>query len=391
MNYGTQNYSRNNRFTNRKKTGRLTSTARKIYRLDEETKRCKRNTARQTAVCTHSDVTNAFLNCTFLPKLSTKEVVQNKKSTVKTERDFYKSLSKVAKHYNTVPLATNGFKYPYKIALSMWDIQLKVKTSLAYWADFKLLQNDMNTYIAIEEKYDMDTTLYYIPIIPLYKLLKDPERKKAAQLLLSVCSYLYHIADIPYYRQEHSYLAWMYEIHRDWVEQDEEEELTKSYLQEFDKADWIGDKMEQKLFNRINLERFKQRIEKFHSRNKFDRACKKLAQNAWSLYTLFPKASIFRNASVDDVDMDDGHDENDCIGMEKYISFISDINGWLPDNLIEQLNNEFNEYGKMQEPVILKNFDGTKIPSDNLDFECRLFTLLEDLAHLLHHYKTIEK
>lgn len=389
MSNGTKDNIRNNRTADRKKTTGIASTTRKVHRMDEKIKRRRRSTERQTAVRTHSDVANAFLNCTFLPKLNTKEVVQL--NNAKTERDFYKSLSKVERHYNIGAMPTKDFGYPYNIALSMWDINSKVSGTLACWADFKLLQDKKNTYISIEEKCNINTILYYVPIIPLYKLLKDPERKKSAQLLLSVCSYLYHIADIPYYRQDQSYLAWIYEIHKDWIEQEEEEELTKSYLKEFDKADWIGDRMEQKMFNRINLDLLQQRIEKFNGLNKFDNACKKVAENALSLYTLYPKESIFRNASVEDEDTDEDYYENESIGMEKYISFISDISGWLPDNIIEQLNNEFNEYGKMQEPVILKNFDGRKIPADNLNFECRLFTLLEDLTYLLHNYKTFEK
>ncbi|OJV51696.1 MAG: hypothetical protein BGO31_00335 [Bacteroidetes bacterium 43-16] len=385
MNNGTKDNIRNNRIADRKKTTGLASTTRKIRRMDEKTKRCKRSTAGQTAVRTSSDATNAFLNCTFLPKLNTKDAVHLNKG--KTERDFYKSLSKVERHYNISAMPIKNFSYPYNIALSMWDMQAKVRRSLACWADFKLLQHSSNTYIAIEEKCNIDTILYYVPIIPLYKLLKDPERKKSAQLLLSVCSYLYHIADIPYYRQDQSYLAWMYEIHKEWVEQEEEEELTKSYLQEFDKADWIGDRMEQKIFNRINLDLLHLRIEKFNGLNKFDNACKKVAENALSLYTLYPKESIFRNASVEDEDTNEDYYENESIGMDKYISFISDISGWLPDSIIEQLNNEFNEYGRMQEPVILKNFDGRKIPADNLNFECKLFTLLEDLTYLLHNHK----
>lgn len=389
MNYGTENNIGNNHITSRRKTKGIASTTRKFRRMDEKAKRCKRSTERQAAVRTHSHVANAFLGNTFLPKLNLKEIAQDNSS--KTERDFYKSLSKVARHYNIKTMPTKELNYPYNMVLAIWDIAAKVKRTLPYWADCKLLQDGNKTYIAFEEKCDMDATLYYIPIIPLFKLLKDPDHKKAGQLLLSVCSYLYHIVDIPYYRQDQSYLAWIFDMHLEWVEQDEEEEVTKSYLQEFDKADLIGDRIEQKLFNRINLDVFKQRIDKFRSRNKLDRACKKIAENALSLYTQYPKESIFRNASVNDEDPENEYDENDSIGMEKYISFISDIRGWLPDNIIEQLNNEFNEYGMMQEPVIHKNFDGRKIKSGDLKFECRIFKLLDDLTHLLHNYKTFEK
>lgn len=73
-----------------------------------------------------------------------------------------------------------------------------------------------------QERYNTGATLYYIPVIPLYQMLRNKNRKKTGLLLLSVCTYLYRIADIPYYRQEDSYLYWIYEMLTEWLEQDEE-------------------------------------------------------------------------------------------------------------------------------------------------------------------------
>jgi hypothetical protein len=77
--------------------------------------------------------------------------------------------------------------------------------------------------------------------------------------------------------------------------------------------------------------------------------------------------------------------------MEKYISFIADTKGWLYESLSDTINNEFNEYGAMEEPTISERFDGSEIPTANLDFENRLFGLLNDLSGILYEYKTIEK
>ncbi|TCN59590.1 hypothetical protein [Flavobacterium circumlabens] len=74
--------------------------------------------------------------------------------------------------------------------------------------------------------------------------------------------------------------------------------------------------------------------------------------------------------------------------MEKYISFIADTKGWLYESLSESINNEFNEYGAMEEPTICKHFDASAITAGSLDFENRLFPLLNDLCGLLYEYKT---
>nr|WP_315142483.1 hypothetical protein [uncultured Flavobacterium sp.] len=277
------------------------------------------------------------------------------------------------------------------MAVAMWDAETKLKQNNANWENLRLVQDSKKTFFTSEERYSTGTTLYYIPIVPLFQMLHDPKRKKSAQLLVSVCSYLYHIADIPYYRQENSYLYWMYEMMTDWVEQDDYTEETDSCIAEIVKAEWIGERIEQKLFNRINLQVFEQRLNHFKSRDAFDQECQKVACNAFALYMQYPHESIFRNAPR--LEEDPYNDENnyETVGMEKYISFIADTTGWLYERLADSINNEFNEYGAMAEPTIFKRFDGSNITQTSLDFENRLFALLDELCTLLYDYKTTRK
>lgn len=359
--------------------------------MDAKTKGCKRSTKRQAESRADSNVANGFLKSVFLPKLKLRQSVQACTKTAKTERDFYQSLSKLTEHYNIEPMNTKDFQFPYNVALSMWDMETKVKRTHINWDSFKLVQDSKKTFFVSEERYNTGTTLYYVPVVPLYNMLHDPKRKKTAQILVSVCSYLYHIADIPYYRQENSYLYWMYEMMTDWVEQDDETDETEKYKSELKQAEEIGDRIEQKLFNRINLQLFGQRLNNFKSLDEFDHECLQVASDAFTLFTKYPTASIFRNAPIPEQDPDNNDYDNEIIGMEKYISFVADTKGWLYESLSESINNEFNEYGAMAEPTICKRFDGSEIIATNLDFENRLFALLNDLCGLLYEYKTIAK
>lgn len=388
MNYATQYHIGNNQHTRTETTTAVTPTVGRVRQLDAKTKGRQPSAERQTEIRTDSNVANAILKCTFLPKLKTAQSVQ---ACQKTERDFYKSLSRLAEHYSIEPMQTQDFEFPYNITLAMWDMETKVRRTNINWNSFKLVQDSKKTYLTSEERYNTGTTLYYIPIVPLFKMLKDPKRKKNAQLLLSVCSYLYHIADVPYYRQEESYLYWLYEMMNDWIEQDDETNETDTYKRELRNAEYIGNKIEQKLFNRINLKVFEQRLSRFKSVDMFDRECHKVSCNAFALYTEYPTASIFRNAPLPEEDPYDDDYENEVIGMEKYISFVADTKGWLYESLSDTINNEFNEYGAMEEPTISKRFDVSKIPTTNLDFENRLFALLDDLCTILDDYKTTEK
>ncbi|WP_156308921.1 hypothetical protein [Sphingobacterium endophyticum] len=388
MNYATQYHIGNNQHTRTETTTAVTPTVGRVRKLATKTKGRKPSTERQAEIRTNSNATNGILKCTFLPKLKTSPSVQ---ACQKMERDFYQSLSQLGDHYSIEPMQTKNFEFPYNIALAMWDMEAKIRRTHINWDSFKLVQDSKKIYFKSEERYSTGTTLYYIPIVPLFQMLKDPKRKKTTQLLISVCSYLYHIAKIPYYRQEDSYLYWLYEMMNDWVEQDDEIDETEAYKSELRNAEYLGDKIEQKLFNRINLKIFEQRLSRFKSLDTFDRECWQVACNAFALYTEYPKASIFRNAPLPEQDPYDDDYENEVIGMEKYISFVADTKGWLYESIADSINNEFNEYGAMEEPTISKRFDGSEIPTTNLDFENSLFDLLNDLSGLLYEYKIIEK
>ena len=390
MNYVQTHYIGNNQPSRAKTTKTVVPTAQRVRPLDAKTKRCKRDSERQTQISTNANVADGFLKTSFLPKLKETKTVQACEKSEKMQKNFYTSLSKLSEHYKIEPMQTSQFDYPYNLALAIWDMEEKLKQRVLNWQEIRLVQDSKQTYFISEEKYNTGTTLYYIPIEPLYQMLHDPKHRRNAQLLISVCSYLYHIADIPYYRREDSYLYWMYEMHKEWAEQDDETDEAETYQLEFSKAELIGDCIEQKIFNRINLQVFQQRLNAFKSRDTFDHECWQVACTALALYTEYPQESIFRNAPIKD-DPENEADENETIGMEKYISFISHTKGWLYESIADSINNEFNEYGGMDEPTICKCFDGKGVTNTSLDFENRLFALLDDMCSLLYNYETTRK
>ena len=69
--------------------------------------------------------------------------------------------------------------------------------------------------------------------------------------------------------------------------------------------------------------------------------------------------------------------------MDKYISFCAETKGMLSHMLFETINAELNECSITEEPIIIKKFDGSRISENNLDFENRLFPLIEELIYIL--------
>ncbi|WP_286920412.1 hypothetical protein [Flavobacterium sp. UBA4197] len=386
MKYAQTNYSGNNYHTHTTATKTVTPTIKRVRKLDATTKRCKRGSAGQAAICPDSNVTNGFLKSSFLPKLEAPENFKACSESQKTESDFYLSLDHLAKHYHLTPMQSKQYGYPYNIALALNDIETQLSSKIRDWEELRLIQQDKKTYFTTEERYNTRATLYYIPVIPLFEMLNDSKRKKAAQLLLSVCSYLYHIAAIPYYRQEDSYLYSMYEMMTDWLLCDDQDENISAYGTQITQAEIIGDRMEQKIYNHHNLSRFSARLNSFKITNQFERDCFKLANESFAIYEQYPDQNIFRNVPSGKETEDD--DEENSIGMEKYVSFCADDKGLLFDTLFESVNTEFQEYAQTEEPIIFNRFNGKNANIKSLDFETRVFAIIDDLIYLLNNFQT---
>ena len=347
------------------------------------------NIQRPQAVRPAVSAANDFLKTVFLPKMKAVEtttVPSAKRNTAKTERDFYKSLSLLKRYYGITVMSTRDFNYPYNVALSLWDAERQLKGRVRHWDRLRLLQDGDKTFLVGEERYSTGSSLYYIPVIPLYRMLKERRRRQAALLLLSVCSYLYRNAGVPYYRQENCYLYWMYEMMKDWITDDEENEDRQDCLRDLRAAEQIGKYMERKIARPHNVQRFEQRINSFKGKDVFEQDCLTLACETLDLYKSYPDETVFSNVNDAEEDL---AEEEEMITIDKYISFCADSRGTLQENLSETVNNDFQAYAGVEEPLIVRRFDGSgteETVNSNFAFEDRLFPLLEQLIFLLNNY-----
>lgn len=388
MNYVPQYHIGNCQNPTAKTTEATTQTVGGIRRVDETPQRCRRSKKRPKEVSSYSDASHAFLKCSFLPKLKEDETVQACKESKRLERDFYQSLSNLAEHYKINPISSHQFEYPYNIALAIEDVQKQLKKKIKDWEEIGLIEDKGGFYFTSEERYNTGATLYYIPILPLYRLSKISNNRKSYQLLLSVYSYLYHTVHIPYYRQEESYLFWMYDMFEQWVTEDEETEDSLTLLAEIKQAELIGGFMEKKIYNHQNLHYFETRLQQFKPQNNFEKKCLEISKTAFHLMTEFPHSNIFTNAktnSIADYNEEDEEGEN-VVTMDKYISFCADATGLLFDNLFQSVNNELQEYGQMEEPVIIKHFNGSDVNQNTLEFENQIFDLITELIDLMNNF-----
>jgi len=366
-----------------RKAEKTAPTVTRVRTMDATPKRRRRNQKGQATAVDPFDVADGFLKTTFLPKLEENKTVQATQENTQLERDFYKSLSQLADHYAIEPMPTRQHTYPYNIALAMWDTERLLRAKLPCYYGLEIVREDNRHFLQSDERFDIGTTLYYIPVVPIFMLSRNGRTKKTATLLFSICCYLWRMVDIPYYRDGHSYIAWQYEMLEEWVASDDQTDETETYRREFSDAGWLGDLMGQKLQNPSNLEYFGKRINGFKAKNAMERECLRLAKQAHALYLQYPNVSCYRNAKPRD-EYGEG-EEYEVIPMDRLVSFCHRSDDWLSHSLIESVNAELCEYGDVEEPAITKKFNGKKIRDASLDFEHRLFALLDDLIYLLRN------
>lgn len=345
---------------------------------------CRRGAKEQAAISPCGAAANGFLKLRFLPHFAGQPV----KPSAREEEDFYHSFALLCAHYNISVTENRHLGYPYNKAVALWEA---TKVLRARQESIQILESrnaEGSVLLQAEETYNTGSTLYYIPIVPLHRLLQDIRTKRAAQLLLSTCAYLYHIAGIPYYTDDSSYLCWQYDMIREWVENDPTDWEQESYYtncSQLNTAEHIGAVMQRRLWNPCHLNRFEGLASEFIALDSFGCDCLSIADKALQLWRDHPQGHVYRHADTRILHSEDDEDYNeDCITMDKYIGFCAETEGWLYHTLAECVNNEFNECCDIQQPVLTRTFDGRLQEAESLDFECRLFSLIDDLCFLLN-------
>jgi hypothetical protein len=216
-------------------------TVRSIRRKSKQIARCTAGKKEQEQFRTLGIITDGFLRHPFLPLF---EQGKNLPDPKQTEMEFFNSLSILKGVYGFEVTDVENKHYPYNILLMHSYVQKQLIKS-GQDIELSIIQDDMGTVkLTTNHSYSTGNTLYYIPVLPLYRLLQDKKQKQTAELLLSVVGYLYHIAGIPYYRENSSYLFYQYECMEEWLIDDlENEEIGQgnSAISEFNEAIYYGD------------------------------------------------------------------------------------------------------------------------------------------------------
>lgn len=295
---------------------------------------------------------------------------------------YYSSLSLLGKLHGFAPAEYEDKAYPYNILLSYRDTKRRLNRQPIETALHIVRDNNERVRVATKQVFEAGHTLYYVPVMPLFRLLRMPEQKACAELMLSVYAYLYHTVQIPYYRDASTYLFYHYECNKEWLMEcagDYEGDEYEENMSDIWRNEYVGDVIERKIYNRYQLEHFGERLTAFNPNGLFQRDCLRVATEAWDLMQAYPDATVFRNV----IELEPKQ-EDEVASFDRYVSFVGDVDGWLYDNIERGISDELNEYGETQLPCKVQVFDDPEAEkATGLDFEYRLFDLICEITTTL--------
>jgi len=354
--------------------------------------RCKGSIPKQTPVGTAGFTADGFLNHRFLPLYQPGSSLPEQAAT---ETKLFASLSRLEKVYPFTLMDVSDKPYPYNVLLAHWDAERQIDRVNRDTELFVINDGQDDYKFAARETLDTDMHLYYIPLVPLHRLIAGGRDRRSAELLLSVCAYLYHVAGIPHYRDEDGYLNYHYEILTEdldpaWNGLDKEDiAINKSAL---DSASHFGDIMQRRMHNPMQLEQFENRVKSCNPITEFHRDCLRVADDTLKLWQDYPNGHLFKNVdngclrgAVEDEEEDDYYDEgNNTIALHEYVHFVAEINSGIYQSILEMVNCEFREKMYTQEPAVVTRFDNNlKGEKANLDYEHRLFKIINNVTNIL--------
>lgn len=300
------------------------------------------------------------------------------------EAEFYQSLSYLETLYKFKTPRSKARIFPFNIAGDFEAARQSLEKIDPKLTLFINIDGQQKLCLCTAKPYNTAATLFYIPVKPLNILRKNKRKTKTANLLLSIFSYLHLVLDIPYYRNESSFLNNCYHVMKEQFDQyeDEGEEIEPDILKKFKELKTVGDKLLKKINDPFQVEQLKKRVKQFVPADKFDKQILGVAKSALKIYGQFPNQTIYDHIPE--------HllypEEFDRITADQYISFYwSDENDYISNWVFEYVNGCFENCGAIDEPVNYQVFDSPqKEPAHDLSFAKAVFGTIEKLCTALN-------
>lgn len=361
----------------------LSSSAyRGIRPAPEQTKGRGRNKKRQTVKRAGIHDTNGFLRQRLYP-LTTQDM--SLKKARKTEAEFFRSLDHLAQLYCFQPPDVAEMIYPQNICNAFAHAQSQMKL-INKEIDLLILSDDeFGCSLATVRVLNTGTTLYYVPVEPLLRIIKQDEKKQMIRIVLSVFAYLCQVAKMPFC-DEGSFVGGNYTMIQEWMEEQPDEWEPAEFrerLSEIKNVFRYGKIIKRQIEKKIHLQQFASRVDRFVPASPVESELLQAAKKMNDLFIRYPNRSFFDNIHQSLL----YGDTEESIPPDQYFSFFWSCDGWLCDDLMENINTSFQEIVALDEPLSIQLFHQPQQEiKHDLDFERELLSIICDLADALNKF-----
>lgn len=320
----------------------------------------------------------AFLTQVFYPIMGNehKELTFDRE----IEQHFYASFDNLCTCYGMKLDRRMNLPYPMNLAKCLGELSRQLK-EFDRDLDLRLLQDDVSpARLSTSRRFSTGSTLFYIPIAPLFKMLENHDTKSTGELLLSMFSYLFRFVGVPHYAQDYSYLGGIYEMVFEWCkgEEDDPERDEKWIRLIDDHSEMIWERGAvclMMLREQTHVLEFRNRVESYQPKFRVEIEFMETARGFLKLFEDFPRRNLHDRLDVPKVD-----DYEDFIRLEQYLHFFWDFGEPVHEEFMEIINGQLNECCEIEEPITHQYFDTPQQSGvHDHEFEKRLCELLHEL------------
>jgi len=355
---------------------------RSIHRRSEQAQRHSGSTQRPNPLRSAGTPADGFLSHSFAPKYTPAAELPGR---MQTEKDFFRSLSLLKKHYGINVPDFRSLPYPYNILMAKQQADKAVRINNRIREVAINALGDKSVCLTVRETFRQAYSLYYIPVIPVYRLWQKKRQQATAALLTAVCAYLYIEAGLSYYRDEDTYMYYNYEILKEWMveAEDEDRQSYQAQSKNMDEAERAGDFIQSKMMDKGLEKSWGEMIAAFRPKTAYQQEALTVARSAWDLAQTYPSCHLSQHAGAIQED-DDEYDYNQTVCMHESIGFVGSTTDALSETLFSMTENDFNERMHAQEPELLTYFnEANPAYTDELAYEEGALQLIDDLTTLL--------
>lgn len=302
----------------------------------------------------------------------------------KAEAEFFRSAENICTLYGLSKPDVSGLAFPENI--SACHQQIADILERGNRINCRIMQDEIRSAtLTTVKRFDTGYTLYYIPVNAIMRIMAKPGLKHLSDLLCCICSYLYQITKVDYYRDQ-CYIHSTYSTIEDWINEDDEgkgEVYRDEQLAQLEIMMQSGDLLRTILKRPFSIKSLRSLLNVYNRSAGRDSVFADLAGEVEKLAIDYPKRSVYDAIPKAYY----GLDENGNIHIDQYLCFYWSANDMFNEVFFDMVNNELNESGEQVEPVSLQWFDKPQQQvQHHFDYEPRLFAIISELVDFLTDY-----